>query len=177
MQAQPSWFHEILIPAFFTFFGAVLGFFASQVRDAWNARRAKKSFLLAVGMELDALDAQLDASLREVSSSEERVKAGGTGASFAGVLRTSVFTGQIGKLRDVDDPTMIEIIHFYSDIGTLERILDIVKDLDAEHARTTSDVQKPVVRARLLSALRVLQEQLNGFRGRLTKLRAKLPAS
>jgi small-conductance mechanosensitive channel len=50
-----------------------------------------------------------------------------------------------------------------------------VKDLDAEHTRTTSDVQRPVVRAKLLSALRVLREQITGFRGRLTKLRTRLP--
>jgi hypothetical protein len=110
-----------VIPAFFTLFGAILGFFASQVRDAWNARRAKKSFLRAVGMELDALDAQLEASLREIATSEERVKAAGTWASFAGVLRTSVFSGQIGKLRDVDDATMIEIIHFFPTLGRLSK--------------------------------------------------------
>src|SRR2546427_11477681 len=158
MQAEPpfSWLHGVVIPILFTVFGTVLGFLASQVRDDRKARRAKKSFLRAIGMELDALGIQLDASLGEAAESAERVKNGGTGARFAGNLRTAVFSGQIGKLRDVDDPMMIEIIHFYSDLGTLEQIYESVKDADAEYIRTTSDVQRPTIQRRLLSALRVL---------------------
>jgi hypothetical protein len=34
-------------------------------------------------------------------------------------LRTSVFASQIGKLSDADDPLLIDIVHFYSDLGAL----------------------------------------------------------
>src|SRR5579864_2533406 len=113
MQTEPpfSWLHEVVIPILFTLFGTVLGFLASQVRDDRKARHAKKSFLRAVGMELDALSNQLDASLGEAEDSAERIKHGGTtGPHFVGSPRRTVFDGQIGKLRDVDDSLMIEII-------------------------------------------------------------------
>lgn len=178
MQTEPppfSWLHEVVIPILFTVFGAMLGFLASQVQDDRKAKRAKESFIRAVGMELDALSDQLDASYYEVKASVVRVKGGGSGPHFAASLRTSVFNGQIGKLRDVDDATMIAVIHFYSDIGTIEQVSKAANDFSAQYNQTTSDVQKSVARDRLLSALRVFEEQIEVFGERLRKLRAKLP--
>lgn len=180
MQAEPpfSWLHGVVIPILFTVFGTVIGFFASQVQDDRRARQAKKAFLRAVGMELDALDVQLDASFREASESAQRVKGGdSTGPRFVGNPRRSVFDGQIGKLRNVDDPMMIEIIHFYSDLAIVEKAFEAANEFGAEYTRTASDVQRPSAQARLLSALRVLQEQISGFRRRLKPLRAKLPSA
>jgi hypothetical protein len=89
-----------------------------------------------------------------------------------------VFTSQIGKLRDVDDPLMIEIIHFYSDLGTLERIIESANDISADYTRAEAySGQKDDIRPRLASTLRVLQEQMSGFGSRLRKLRAKLPTA
>lgn len=166
---------EVAVPALFTVLGGALGFFTSQFRDDLKARRAKESFLRAVGMELDALSIQLDDSLREVKESTERVKIGSTGPHFAGKMRTAVFKGQIGKLRDVDDKLMIELIHFYSDLGTVEQAFYASNDCSAEYSRTTSDVQRPIAQGRLLSTLIVLQQQIVMFTGTLGKLRAKLP--
>src|SRR5580704_4685154 len=104
LETHFSWLREVLVPTIFILLGSVVGFFASQFRDSWKARRVKKSFMRAIGMELDALGDQLDASLHEVKSSTARVANGGTGPQFAAALRTSVFSSQIGKLSDVDDP-------------------------------------------------------------------------
>lgn len=174
-QSPFSWLQGFLIPVLFTFFGAALGFFASALHDDWNAKRAKQSFVLAIGMELDALGNQLDASLHEVRDSATRVPSG-TGPHFAFALRTSVFTSQIGKLRDVADPLMIEIIHFYSDLDTLERIFESVNGFSAEYTHASAGSgEKDSARARLVSGLTELQLQISGFGNRLRGLRAKLP--
>ncbi len=183
---QFSWLREVGIPAFFVVLGAGLGaglsFLASRnlekqkaKRDEQKAKQGKESFLRAIGMELDALSDQFDATFQEVKGSIERIP-GGTGPQFAWALRTSVFTSQIGKLRDVDDPLIIKVIHFYSDLGTLQHIFETANDLGNEYSRApVPSGQKDSVRPRLLSSLRVLQEQLAAFGKRLRELRAKLP--
>ena len=170
----PSFSQVFLLPAFFTTLGVVLGFFASLAHDNWKARRAKASFTRAVGMELDALDKQLDETHLEVLGSIDRVNQLGSSPQFAGIIRRSVFDGQVQKLADVDDPLTIEVIHFYSDLGILEQIFESVNDLSDEYTRTTSDVQKPLIQRRLLSALRVLSEKIAAFRRQLAALRTKL---
>ena len=63
----------------------------------------KNRFMRAIGMELDALSDQLsDASLQEVMGSTARVELPWYRATVCcSLMRTSVFTSQIGKLRDV----------------------------------------------------------------------------
>jgi hypothetical protein len=51
-------------------------------------------------------------------------------------LRTSVFTSQVGKLSDVHDALLIDVIHFYSDLGTLQQVFDGVNELGVEFNRT-----------------------------------------
>jgi hypothetical protein len=70
-ETQFSWLREFVVPALFTIIGAVLGFIASQIRDELRARQATKSFIRAIGMELDALSDQLDSSFQEVKGSHE----------------------------------------------------------------------------------------------------------
>src|SRR5437879_8028850 len=167
MQAEPhfSWLREFAVPVFFTLFGAALGYIATLIRDERKARRDKQAFLRAVGMELDALSDQLDASLYEVKGSTDRVGGGSaTGPQFAAALRTAVFTSQVAKLRDVDDPLLISVVHYYSDLGTLQHILEMVNDLGAEFTRADGfSGQKETVRPRLLSTLIELQNQISIF--------------
>jgi len=174
-----SWLREVGIPAFFVVLGATLGFLASYFLEKQKARReerqakqAKASFLRAIGMELDALGDQLDASLHEVQESIERAKSG-TGPQIAATLRTSVFTTQLGKVRDVDDALMIQVIHFYSDLGTLQEIVEAVNNLAAEYNRAEAGPRLGS-QNRLLSGLRVLLEKIAGFGQRLRELRGKL---
>lgn len=170
-----SWLRELFVPALFTIIGATLGLFATQIRDELQAKRAKRSFMRAIGLELDALGDQLDASLYEVKGSAQRARDGGSGPRLAASLRTSVFISQIQKLRDVDDSLMIAIIHFYSDLGTLEQVIDSVNALSAEYNRANmpSD-QTSNARAGLLSSLRVLDEQISAFARRLWNLKAQI---
>lgn len=169
-----SWLRELLIPAFFTILGTAVGYFVALVRDDREATRARTAFLRAVGMELDALEKQLDASLVEVSESLERVKAQHTGPQFAAALRTAVFTGQIGKVRDVDDDLMIDLIHFYSDLASVDQIFQSTNQLSVTFNTTESSGQKSVAGGRLVSSLWVLQAQIKGFTTRLKALRERI---
>ena len=179
MQAEPhfSWLQGFVIPVLFTFFGAALGFVASQIRDELKAKRAKKSFLRAIRMELDALDDQLHATLGALNVSWPEVTSGDSPAPyFAGTLRTSVFTSQLGKVRDVDDPLIITVVHFYSDLGGLQQIVDNINDEGVEYNRAHIPiVEKESIRPRIMSGLLVLHGQILAFGKRLEGLRAKLP--
>ena len=179
---QFSWLREFAVPAFFTLFGAALGFLASYLlekqkakREEQNAKQAKDSFLRAIRMELDALGDQLDASLYEVKASTERAKSG-IGPQIAATLRTSVFTTQLGKVRDVADPLMIQVIHYYSDLATLQEIIEGVNNLGAEFNRAEAGPRLGA-QNRLLSGLRVLEEKIAGFGQRLAKLKTQLPSA
>ena len=169
-----SWVRELIVPAFFTLLGAIVTYVATAVRDDREARRIRSAFLRAVNMELAALSGQLDSSLREVSESLARVKSQGTGPQFAASLRTAVFSGQISKVRDVDDKLMIEVIHFYSDLETIQQIFESTNELAKVYNATDSDVKKPTVGGRLVSSLWVLQGQLKGFGARVVDLREKI---
>ena len=188
LQADPhqfSWLREVGIPGFSlvlgTGLGAGLSFVASEKleqrkakRDEQKEKRAKHSFLRAIGMELDALREQFRMALEEVNGSTERAK-NGTGPQIAANLRTAVFTSQLGKVRDVDDPLMVQVIHFYSDLGNLQKIIDGVNSSSIDFVRAEAGNPKRDAQVRLLSTLRVLQEQISSFGGRLRGLRAKLP--
>jgi len=183
MQTEPqvSWLREFLFPALFLIIGAVLGavltYFTGRLSDNRKAKRAKESFLRAIGMELDALGTQLDASLQEVKDSTARVTRGaGAAPHFAAALRTSVFTSQLGKLQDVDDPLLIAVVHFYSDLGTLEQTFESVNDIGAEYNRAhVPSGEKEGIRPQVMSGLIVIQQQITGFSSRLRTLRTKLP--
>jgi hypothetical protein len=186
-----SWLRELMIPVVFVLLGAALGFTASQINDWLKAKRDKKAFLRAIGMELDALRVQLNEWDSEVKSSLESVSGGSpTGPQYSATLQTTVFSSQLGKLRDVDDALLADVILFYAELGTLDQSIKIVNDTSAEFTRTpvtdwleTFDVSGPrpgtkeSIRPRLLSSLSVLQKKISTTRDKLKKLRAKLPAA
>ena len=182
---QFSWLREVGIPVLSLILGAVLGAGLSFVTseqleerkaklDEQKEKQANNAFLRAIGMELDALNDQFFMALEEVNGSTERAKSG-TGPQIAANLRTSVFTSQLGKVRDVDDPLMVQVIHFYSDLGNLQKIIDGVNSSSIDFVRAEAGNPKRDAQVRLLSTLRVLQEQISSFGGRLSGLRAKLP--
>jgi hypothetical protein len=169
---------ELVIPAFFTLFGAGIGFIASQIKDYAQARRAEKSFLRAVRMELGSLNDQLSALVEQAVGATSAVAGRSPmGPQFATAFRTSIFTNQIGKLRDLDDSVLIEVVHFYSDFGTLERIIENVNATSKEYSQAeVFRGSKDAVLPRLLAGLGELQSQIPKFKARLDTLRAKLPS-
>jgi hypothetical protein len=177
MQTQPqfSWLREVVVPVIFVLLGSVLGFIASQFGDDWKANQAKKSFLIAIGMELVALGEQLDAWMLTVTLSKETLARRGDAPKFAAALQTTVFTSQIGKIRDMDDVSVIDVIRFYSELGTLQQMLEGVNQLGDEYNRANvPSGDKERLRFRLDSGLDALKKQILSFGDRLMKLQDKL---
>lgn len=159
--AQPfSWLSEAFVPAPFTVLGAILGFAVGEIRDEWKAKRALVTFARAIGFELDALSDQLDASFYEVQGSIERLTKDHTGPQFAVGLRKIVFTTQLEKLRDVNDPLMLKIVHFYSDLGILEYVWRLVNEMSVELNRANAE-QRTGARTRLHSGFTSLKGQIS----------------
>jgi hypothetical protein len=180
-QAEPhfSWLRELVVPAFFTVVGAAVGFVASQIRDEWLAKRSKKSFLIAIRIELDSLNDQFTGSLTGVRDSAQKISGGGGPApSFATAWRRAVFTTQVGKLRDVADTLLIEIIHFYSDLASVDSLVEKVNEVSGDFNRANvASGERDFLRGRVVAALKVLEEKLSSVGKRLETLRHKLPPS
>ena len=173
--APPWWVEKLLVPAFFTLVGAALGVVIAELREKLQARRSKKAFLAAIGLELDAVKAQLDATNQAVDESLDKLQRGGGPPQFAGVTRRTVFTSQLSKLHDVADQLVVDVILFYSDIGILEQIIGGLNQASVELAKITSDVHRATAQSRLKSTLMVLREQSTSFQARIAALRVKLP--
>ncbi|HUN63025.1 MAG TPA: hypothetical protein VMU53_13600, partial [Candidatus Sulfotelmatobacter sp.] len=141
-----------------------------------RAAQAKAYFLKAVGMELDALEGQLEASRTAVGYGISEVTAGATrGPTYAVEWRTNVFSSQLGKLRDVADPLLIEVIHFYGEFGVLDQVRGAVNAVSAEFtAADASSGERDKVRPRLLIRLKSLHEKLEDVSEKLMSLKAKL---
>ncbi len=177
---SPWWVEKLVIPGFFILMGSIVGWVITELREKLQARRSKRAFLRAVGLELDALSAQLDSSAQTVDESLKRLETGGGPPQFAGVIRRAVFDSQLSKLRDVDDARIMEVILLYSDISTLDQVIAKLNQLGTELAKLTSDVTTSLAyvapaRSRVMSTLLVLKEESAKYRRRIATLREKLP--
>ncbi len=177
----PWWIDKLAIPGFFTALGAGVGWLITELREMLHARRSKRAFLRAVGLELDGLCAQLDLFDTLVDESLNRLQTGGEPPQLAGVIRRIVFDSQLSKLRDVDDALIVEVILLYSDIGALDQVVAKLNQQGGELAKLKSDVTMSAVyieqaRSRVRSALLVLKEENGKYLKRITTLREKLPA-
>lgn len=175
-QQIPWWLDRFLIPVGFTLLGAVIGFAASQAKDWLDARRAKQAFLHAVGQELKALEEQLLASQKEVDEARQRyVEGSGMAPQFAATLRTTVFSSQLNKLRDLSEPIVMEVVKLYSDIGVLDRITELLNRQSTEAFKAASGYQQIAVASQIRSTLQALSGQLAAFSLRINEVRYKLP--
>jgi hypothetical protein len=96
--------------------------------------------------------------------------------NYAVALRTAVFSSQLSKLKTVDDPLVISIIHFYSDLGTLEQVIDGANRLSVEYnSLNPYHAQRAVLQPRVKSILRVMSEKMSDTATQLRKLRNRLP--
>lgn len=163
-----GWLDKFALPAFFTLLGAFVSLLVTEWKVYREAKKRKRAFFHAVGMELDAVKEQLETTINEIDASMRRLQSFGT-------VRNVVFTSQLGKLRDVDDALLMEVIKLYSDLGSLEKMFGAANETSKVYTETTSDVQKPVARSRLNSALRVLKEQCELFLRRVQTVKSKLP--
>ncbi len=173
---QIPWWLDRLTMAAFTLVGAGIGFAAGRFKDWLDARAAKQAFLRAIRLELVALREQLEASLTEVNAGRVRYATNiGSPPQFAVTLRTTVFSTQLGKLKDLSDPLIMALVKFYSDVPRLERIIDLLNRKSGEAFKAATGDQQTAVAKDILSMVQVLSEDLSGFIRQVDRLLPRLP--
>jgi hypothetical protein len=112
---------KVVLPGFFVLLGAAVGFLAARTKDMLDERRIKAAFLRAMRVELSAMESfieesisQAEANARGLASSSERV------TIIVGTFRNEVFSTQLGNLRDVSDPLLMEIVRLYANLDSLD---------------------------------------------------------
>src|SRR5271167_3821506 len=119
----PWWLDRVATPAIFVVLGATLGFVLGRINDWLNARIAKKAFLRAIRVELSTLRKHLEGTLKDATEVRDLLQKGERKAlHLATAFQTGVYTSQLGRLRDVSDPLVLEIIRFYDQLSNLERV-------------------------------------------------------
>ena len=120
----PWWLDHVATPAILVLFGAVAGFGSGRINDWLNARKVKKGFLRAIRIELSTLRQHLEGTLKDATENRDDLVQKGTRKvlHLATSFQTGVYTCQLGKLRDVSDPLVLEIIRFYDQLSNLERV-------------------------------------------------------
>jgi len=119
----PWWLDHIAVPVLFTFFGAVLGFVLGRLKDWLDDRQTRNIFLKAIHVELSVVRKHLEGTLQDATNVRDELDKGVPVALHLGaVFQTGIYSSQVGKLKQVFDPTVIEVIQFYDKLANLERI-------------------------------------------------------
>jgi hypothetical protein len=92
-----------------------------------------------------------------------------------GTLRNTVFATQLGKLKDLDSPLILDVVKFYSDLMVLERMLEEQGKLSNELTKSVGSQSQAQLSSALMSVLTALQNKISGFIGRVQSLRRELP--
>jgi hypothetical protein len=118
-----AWLNHVAGPAILVFLGAAVGFAAGRMNDYLNARIAKRVFLRAIRVKLSTLLQHLEGTLKDATEVRDFLQKGGRKSlHLATAFQIGVYTSQLGKLRDVSDPLVLEIIRFYDRLSNLERV-------------------------------------------------------
>lgn len=177
LQTLPWWGDRLVIPAVFALLGAAITFATGQMTARRQRRRAKRAFLQAIRLELRGLEEQLQASLKELQGSKDRLdrNVAAPPPILVGMLRTTVFTSQLGKLSDLSDPLIYEIIKLYSDIPVLLEIIGALNQHSKDLAKDDGMAQQARRIKIVASIVTALILQCDGFVGRIRNLIEKLP--
>lgn len=119
-EAVPSWWLErIVLPLIFLVVGAALG----RVKDWLDEHKARKAFLGAIRIELSEIRGHLQGTLKDAQDTKNTF--GGLhphAYHLLPVFQTGIYSSQVGKIKDVRDTRIPEIIRFYDRLSNLERI-------------------------------------------------------
>jgi hypothetical protein len=125
----PPWWPPML----YTFFGACLGFAVTRLTNWLDERRAQKRFFAAVHTELTAINEHLKGTLKDATENKEQFDKGRPSALYlATTFQRGIFDSQIGKLKSVAEPLVIEIVQFYDKLSNLERVKSLFTSVGFE---------------------------------------------
>ncbi len=105
----------------------------------------EKGVLRAICVELSTLRQHLAGTLKDATEAREDLREKGIRKALylATSFQTGVYTCQLGKLRDVFDPLVLEVISFYDQLSNVERVKNHISRRSFELAvLTRSNVDK-----------------------------------
>jgi Arc/MetJ family transcription regulator len=176
MQAQlPWWVNGLVIPAFFTVFGTILGFLVAELKDRLQARRNKKAFLEAIGTELSLIKTELEDAGKAADVFALKLQVSGHAPQLIPQWGTTVFDTQLGKLGNVADDLIANTIQAYALVGRIDRIVGFVNEFSREYVGARPGNEKADAQSRLTSTLLVLREEITKALPKLQALLQKLP--
>lgn len=168
---QPWW-----VPAAYIFLGAligaVVGFAADRVKAWFDARKTKKAFLQAIGMELPRLQEQLKGLIEMLSNSQQACRSFGSPHEFAVSLKTNVFDSQLAHIKDLSDPLLFDIVHLYSEVAAIPTLIQVLNERSRDCQRLTDASERARALLRLVPAL---ENGTNGITALNEKISSMLP--
>jgi hypothetical protein len=173
----PWWVDRLLIPIIFVLVGAGITFATAQIAGWRERHRAKRAFLQAIRLELRGLEEQLQASLKEIQDSKARLERGvAAPPHLVGTLRTTVFASQLGRISDLSDPVIFEIIKLYSDLAIVPQVVEALNQHSKELSKDEGIAQQAQKIRAVLSIVIALTLQYEGFVHRIRNLISALPS-
>jgi hypothetical protein len=136
----PWWLDRaVMLPILYAFFGASLGFVFGRLKDWFDERGARSAFLEAIRVELATVAEHLKGTLKDATECNERLEKGERKVlHLATAFQTAIFISQVGKLKSVADPLLIEIIRFYDKLSNLEMVKSHFTSVSFELTRLTT---------------------------------------
>jgi hypothetical protein len=172
MDAQTPWWSAPLIDGGKVALGAVIGFFATQVKDWRDRKRTETAFLTAVHQELLTIQKQLVKSDTAMEESLDRLKRGFR-VRVVMKISTKVFDSQLSNLKNLTNPLILKIVDFYSTLGVLDDMAAGINTLSDEFSANKND---KTVQSEAASTLLVMQEEIHRYRKMIFTLLESFPA-
>jgi hypothetical protein len=174
----PWWLDHLLVPIVFTFFGALLGFGFGRLKEWLDDRKTRGAFLRAARVELLTIRGHLEGTLNDATEYKESLERGERRVLYLVTnFQTTVYTSQLGKLKDVSDPRVFEVLQFYDKLSNLQRIKSHQTSASFDLAKLTEqDLQKEGPLVTLYSSgLNEVIKRINELLPAADSLVAKLP--
>lgn len=173
IDVHTPWWASPLIDAGKVVLGAIIGFFATQVKDWRDSKRTEGVFLEAVRQELMTIRKQLEKSANELEASLERLR---QGISLRLVIRlsTHVFDTQLSTLKDLTNPLILKIVDFYSTLNLMDDLAATINTI-SDQLVSADEGQTRLLQNRLNSAVMVTQEEVHRYRKKLYQLLQTFP--
>jgi hypothetical protein len=175
VQVQLQWWvTSLAIPAFFVVLGATVGLVFGEIKDWFKEKRTKRAFLKAVSIELSALKSTLEQAIEYIEGLMVLVQVNGHAPQLVPRWGTSVFGTQLGKLRDVADPLVVQVIETYMMVSVIERGFAQANHDSQNFASAKPGNEKATAQSRLNSTLRVLNEEITKTTPKIADILLKL---